>query len=1490
MKSLTFTTRAIASKAGNNALLCTLFILGLFSGNSLMAQCPLPCGNTQLSVNGECEAEISPATILTGNVDATCEYRVIITDLDDNLIAESEMFGGLLIHPTISISDGTNFKASVAYTDSDGDDFSCWSYLTLEDKLAPSVVCLDDVTVACTKSHSDDLMTSTSQCDSATETDDLNADAGVFDFEIEVANEAFPWEMISSATLNLGLSFSGTSSAFDITLIGPDGQSHVASYDPTDGIELTSLDGLQAADALLNGVWTISLNSGDVSSVSAAELCFESSSLFLDSSEDMIDNCSDATIEFVSDNLNDVECEGQSDPICAYERVITYRAVDGSGNYSPSCNLTICYNKPALTSADFVFPPNVDLDCQLEDTDGDNIPDFNFSAWDTNQNGYPDPSDTGVGYPSIDGIDLIPGEENLCKLSVAYTDNVINICANGGSYKVLRTWTILDWCEGTSRTWVQTIKVSDNQPPFLVCPADTLTFEAAGFSCTADVTFDPLSTTDKTGVQFLYDCSTVTFQVEYLTADERDVDDVDQAFLPARDNNDGTFTALGIPADTFWIKYIATDGCGNVSECRFEAFIKDNGAPYAICDQFTAVALSEDGWARANAISFDDGSYDACTDDVTFKVRRPSTPCSSLPDYEGNDTVFGDYVQFCCADAAQEYVPVILLVTDASGNTNTCMVNVEVQDKFGPDVSCPEANITINCNQYDENDLYGTPNRPTVTDNCVDNIVAEYEDSGNIDADCKVGTVTRRWFYSLGTEKIYLEDCVQRITITSDFNGIINFPNDVDIDCSEVSTTTSGPTIGGVHVTDYDGCANFAYAFEDQRFYNVDNICFKIIRTHTVIDWCAYVPNSGSNDGFYSDVQIIKVSNTAPPSIQECADEISQSLDDATCMNRVRLNVPWGYDECLDQPILPHDMGYHVVSNGQIVEEVASIITTDGTITLQPLPKGTHTANFFIYNSCNNPPATCSLDIVVTETDTIPPVPYCLGGITTVLMNQTGQSLPSVEIWASDFNIGALDNCTDSEDLVYTFEGGSQFLELGCEDEGIMTLAIYVTDECGNSDFCETSISIQANGLICDTVVIDSTDYDPNNSRFSVAGSVYTENDEMVEDVKVFLNNMSSDTDESNETNVQGQYLFDDVLASENYMLDVENNEDYLNGVSTLDLVLIQKHILGISELDSPYKIIAADANNSQSVSAIDLIELRKLILGVHDELPNNNSWRFVDSDFVFVDATSPWPFTESISLNNMNEDLMSNDFIAVKIGDVNNNVVLSGFSNSNVDSRNATTISIDNASFKKGERVSIPLNSNFKNTSGLQFALNYDFHMLEFKGFSSDKFAVSENNYRQMNPGMIVFSWNDVKNVDFNNALNLEFVAITDGELKNTSMVFVDEVLSSEIYNGENEVSQLSLKVEGQLEAIDQLRLLQNKPNPFSDLTNIGFYLPKAGKATVSILDLSGKLIFKHVGDFSKGFNELGINSSDIKANGLLYYQLDTEFGSETKKMLLIK
>lgn len=107
------------------------------------------------------------------------------------------------------------------------------------------------------------------------------------------------------------------------------------------------------------------------------------------------------------------------------------------------------------------------------------------------------------------------------------------------------------------------------------------------------------------------------------------------------------------------------------------------------------------------------------------------------------------------------------------------------------------------------------------------------------------------------------------------------------------------------------------------------------------------------------------------------------------------------------------------------------------------------------------------------------------------------------------------------------------------------------------------------------------------------------------------------------------------------------NNSNHLNGVSTLDLVLIQRHILGIANLGNPFLMLAADINNDQHISAIDLVEGKKLILGIYSSLPNKASWLFYNSDL-----------TKDLKFENSELPLNKLSVVAVKTGDVNGSAV----------------------------------------------------------------------------------------------------------------------------------------------------------------------------------------------------------------------------------------
>ena len=125
---------------------------------------------------------------------------------------------------------------------------------------------------------------------------------------------------------------------------------------------------------------------------------------------------------------------------------------------------------------------------------------------------------------------------------------------------------------------------------------------------------------------------------------------------------------------------------------------------------------------------------------------------------------------------------------------------------------------------------------------------------------------------------------------------------------------------------------------------------------------------------------------------------------------------------------------------------------------------------------------------------------------------------------------------------------------------------------------------------------------------------------------------------------------------------------EWLQGVSTYDLVLITRHILGIQPLTSGYSIIAADASLSNSVTTFDVVELRKLILEIYDKLPvPDQPWRYIP-EFIPQNYTSsfnvnPFQMTagggadyldQGWSFTLTNADDGKKGFDGIKIGDVN--------------------------------------------------------------------------------------------------------------------------------------------------------------------------------------------------------------------------------------------
>jgi len=93
----------------------------------------------------------------------------------------------------------------------------------------------------------------------------------------------------------------------------------------------------------------------------------------------------------------------------------------------------------------------------------------------------------------------------------------------------------------------------------------------------------------------------------------------------------------------------------------------------------------------------------------------------------------------------------------------------------------------------------------------------------------------------------------------------------------------------------------------------------------------------------------------------------------------------------------------------------------------------------------------------------------------------------------------------------------------------------------------------------------------------------------------------------------------------------------------------------------------------------------------------------------------------------------------------------------------------------------------------------------------------------------------------------------------------------------------------------LDQTRpfefsLNQNFPNPFNPSTTIGFSLPKAGAVKLTIYNSVGQRIqVLSQAVYQAGTHEITFDASHL-SSGMYFYQLKSESGTATKKMLLMK
>jgi hypothetical protein len=459
----------------------------------------------------------------------------------------------------------------------------------------------------------------------------------------------------------------------------------------------------------------------------------------------------------------------------------------------------------------------------------------------------------------------------------------------------------------------------------------------------------------------------------------------------------------------------------------------------------------------------------------------------------------------------------------------------------------------------------------------------------------------------------------------------------------------------------------------------------------------------------------------------------------------------------------------------------------------------------------------------------------------------------TIDVWSQELFDFSLNDAFIAEDSsTFRFE-----LLAYCLVGNIATVTAWDLDEISIAVSCDpvTGASNNISGVI----------RNPENDPLSNVDVLLTHDP----DFQTYIGNATTDQN--------GQFTFKRIQSGSNLYLRGYHNSDFLNGVSTLDLIHIQKHLLGIQPFTSPYQMIAADANGSSAVSMLDMIDVRKLILGRITELPNNTSWRFAIADQELT-LSNPWNYLETFEVPDIGVDIGNAHFVGIKTGDVTFDAE-TALQNVLISTRSDKTIylTVEDQYMKNEEVAIIEISGrDFIDMTGFQFALQCrDFEILSIY---SNEISIGDENMHFAENGILFVSWNDVKAITRNSPdVTLQLLVLPKRNGLLSEMMEINSIaLTPEVYTGEDlNVSDLDLQfyIPEVTNAPQQQSMLWNKPNPFRTGTTLHFKLDKESGVMLRFYDVSGKFLHKYDGYFKAGEHELNLEQKDFGvAEGVIF------------------
>ncbi|TVR79123.1 MAG: HYR domain-containing protein [Saprospirales bacterium] len=926
------------------------------------------------------------------------------------------------------------------------------------------------------------------------------------------------------------------------------------------------------------------------------------------------------------------------------------------------------------------------------------------------------------------------------------------------------TITAIDASNNTT-TCSFSVTVEDDQPPtFTLCPTNFTVFTNPG-ECSGNAVFSFIAVDN---------CTPVTFSSNFNSGDL-------------------------FPIGTSTVVIVASDGFNNQSTCSFNVTVEDNENPEAVCQNAT-ISLNANGMATLSPLLVDNGSTDNCG--IVSRVVSPN--------------------MFNCSDIGMDSV--VLTVSDAAGNVDSCSAEVTIVDNLPPTATCKD--LTVHLNAMGSYDLDPQDIDDNSTDNCgieTWNAVPNTFSCANIGQVNVVLTVID----SSGNT----DNCNAMVTVLDTIKPDANcIAGPLVLDLGGLNQITLLPADIDNMSTDNCTIANMSLSQEIFTCDDLEVLVGGIMVTLTVTD------QSGNTDECQTEVEITDIT----PPVALCRSGVAYLDENGEVILNPNVVDNGSDDNC--------DFSLSVFPNAFDCNNIGDTII----VTLTAVDSSGNQDDCLTF---------------VTVADSLPPDLSCPDDFLLIIAPGETEGFVALD------SAMATDNCTNVTIVNSYNAGGADASDT--YPLGTTSVVFTATDDFGNVSDCETEVIVS------------------NLPTQTIAGEVYTENFTSINEAFMHVTDTMGNVVLVDTTNTDGEYEFSLPWGSTVTVSPVKDT-NHLDGVTTISLIIIQRHILLIDTLNSPYKMIAADINKDGVISTSDLVEMQSVILGILPNFLNNTSYRFTPEDYVFANPSNPllenWP--EEKTYVNITQDSLNEDWVAIKIGDVIGATTGMRYISGEVDFLLEAVKNEDGTT----DIVMGPAYDFY--LSGYQLELELDpaqLSLLEIDFDRSSLPGITHNNFHfDKENAVLRTNWWNQQDISLQAENEFFRLRVKEGldKVDLSSAIKLNlrgSLWESEAYagNGTQWLRPNLLWKEKYTTA--EYKLYQNRPNPFTGETIISFLLPKPMDAVLEVSDVDGRVVKRLEIPAREGLNEFSLETGEL-SEGIYFYRVMTDQWSATKKMILMR